>query len=129
MPRLASAVVAFPLMVAATPALAHGFEALMLSLALIGASVGFIGGAVAAAFRVKALVGLASSLALLFAGEMLIVLFDSGSYEWDDVGAMALWLALFAALPLIVVFLVAFAGLSVVRNRVWPTGAKSDPAP
>ena len=129
MPRLASAVVAVLLMVAATPALAHGFEALMLSLAIIGATVGVIGGTITAAFRVKALVGLAISLALLFAGEMVIVFFDTDSYNWDQVGALALWLALFAVLPLIVIFLVAFAGLSAVRNRVRSTGPKSDPAP
>lgn len=129
MPRLAIATVAVLLFSAATPVLAHGFEAMMLSLAMVGSSVGFLGGAVTAAFRFKAIVGLAGSLALLFAGGIGIVLFESGSYHWKDIGALALWLGLFAALPLAAAFLVAFGGISVARNRVWPIGNRSDPAP
>lgn len=121
MPRRAHAALVFALTSASPTAFAHGIEAVFQALVIAGAVVGLIGGATTGALRFKFVPGLAVSLGVLFFGGLVFAVMNLGptSDPLGDIGAMALLLAMFAALPLGAVFAIAFALASLLRNRFW----------
>jgi hypothetical protein len=128
-------VVALALCLASSPALAHGVEGFVRFLVITGAGVGLFGGAVAAMLPYRAVrtavIGLLASEGLLFVGGMLYTVVDMGtsSDPIGELGAMALWLAVFSAAPLAVTYLIVFAGTSLFRWHVWPGKRGRAPAP
>jgi len=126
MRRRISTALAVALCLASSPVLAHGVEGLVQFLAITGVIVGLFGGVAAAlapypAVR-RAIIGLLASEGLLFIGGMVYAVIDMGasSDPVGELGAMALWLAVFSAAPLAVTYLIAFVAASIVRRHVWP---------
>jgi len=123
------------LCVASSPAFAHGIEGVVAFLVTLGGGVGFVGGVAASLLPYrplrKAVVGLLASEALLFVlGLVYTIIYMSPSrHPVEDVGAMALWLAMFAAPPLAVAFLAALVLASLFRSHVWPGKRRRETAP
>jgi len=115
--------------------LAHGIEVFIQFLVVCGAVVGLVGGVATVVLPYRALrsavIGFVTSEGLLFAVGMVYALMEIGtsSDPMGDLGAMALWLAVFAAGPLALAFFVAFAGASMFRRHVWPRIREREPAP
>jgi len=135
MRRRIFAALAVVLCLASATASGHGLEVFVQFLVVAGAVVGVVGGVAAMvlpyrAFR-NALFGLLASEGLLFAIGMVYALteIDTSSDPIGDLGAMALWLTVFAAGPLAIAFFVAFAGASIFRWHVWPAIRKRESAP
>jgi hypothetical protein len=121
-----STALAIALCLASSPVLAHGVEGFVQFLAITGAIVGLFGGVAAAllTYRVvrRAIIGLLASEGLLFVGGMVYTVIDmrASSDPLGELVAMALWLAVFSAVPLAVTYLIAFAAASIFRGHVWP---------
>src|SRR5713101_5926985 len=135
MRRRISAAVVLVLCLASSTAAAHGVEVFVQFLVVAGGIVGLVGGVAAAALPYRALqsavIGLLASEGLLFVAGMVYTFMDTGtsSDPIAELGAMALWLAVFAAGPLAITFFVAFAGASIFRWHVWRGKGKREPAP
>lgn len=133
--RICAAAVAVVLCLASSTALAHGIEVFIQLLVICGAVVGLVGGVATVVLPYRALrsavIGFVASEGLLFAVGMVYALMEIGtsSDPMGDLGAMALWLAVFAAGPLALAFFVAFAGASMFRRHVWPHMREREPAP
>jgi len=106
--HLKASLLALALCSVASPALAHGItiEQVAVILATWGAVAGLIGGVATAALRFRVLVGLAATIGTVTIGGVLII------------QEMVALLLLFGVLPLVIVFFIAFAAVSLVRSSI-----------
>ena len=73
-----------------------------------------------------------SSIGVLFAAVLILTLIEISGSSADFLGIIGMMLILVAfagAIPLVITFLVAFVGTSIMRARIWPEVKKGEPAP
>jgi len=121
--RLKAGLLAIALCAVASPALAHGQEAVVLGFATAGTAAGLIGGVATAALRFRLVVGLAATIGIgvvLIGGVPLVLSEVQGSsIPLSSLIEGLLVLSLFyVVVPLVVVFFVTFGVISFVRGRV-----------
>jgi len=119
--RLKAGLLATALCAVASPALAHGQEAVVLGFATAGTAAGLIGGVATAALRFRLVVGLAATIGVVLIGGVPLVLSEvqGSSIPLSSLIEGLLVLSLFyVVVPLVVVFLITFAAVSFVRARV-----------
>src|SRR5262245_21378491 len=120
--QLKTGLLATALCAVASPALAHGItiELVAAILGAWGAVAGLIGGVATAALRFRVLVGLGATIGTFMICGVLYALSDSRdpSSLGNLVREMLALLSLFGILPLVIVFLIAFAAVSLVRAGI-----------
>jgi len=119
--HLKAGLLATALCAIASPALAHGQEAVVLGFATAGALAGLIGGVATAALRFRLVVGLAATIGVVLIGGVPLVLREvqGSSIPLSSLIEGLLVLSLFyVVVPLVVVFFVTFGVISFVRGRV-----------
>ena len=118
---LKTGLLAIALCAVASPALAHGQEAVVLGFATAGTAAGLIGGVATAALRFRLVVGLAATIGVVLIGGVPLVLSEvqGSSIPLSSLIEGLLVLSLFyVVVPLVVVFFVTFGVISFVRGRV-----------
>ena len=120
--QLKTGLLAIALCAVASPALAHGIsiELVAVILGTWGAVAGLIGGIASAALRFRVLVGLVATIGTFLIAGVLYALADSGdpSSLGNFIREMLTLLSVFGVLPLVIVFFIAFAAVSLVRARI-----------
>jgi len=119
--RLKAGLLAIALCTVASPALAHGQEAVVLGFATAGAIAGLIGGVATAALRFRLVVGLATTIGVVLIGGVPLVLSEvqGSSIPLSSLIEGLLVLSVYyVVVPLVVVFFVTFGVISFVRGRV-----------
>jgi hypothetical protein len=98
-------------------------------LVIAAVAVGLLGGIVTGALGSHPGSGLMSSIGVLFAAVLIFTLIEISRSSTDLLGIIGMMLILVAfagAIPLVITFLVAFAGTSIMRARIWPERKKGD---
>ena len=119
--RPKAGLLAIALCAVASPALAHGQEAVVLGFAIAGAAAGLIGGVATAALRFRLVVGLAATIGVVLIGGVLLVLREvqGSSIPLSSlIYGLLVLLLFYVVVPLVVVFFVTFGVISFVRARV-----------
>jgi len=127
--HLKASLLALALCSVASPALAHGIELLVPTFATVGAVAGLIGGVATAALRFRVAVGLGAMIGIglgatigtVMIGGVLLALAgpqDPSFPLGERIQAVLALLLFFGTLPLVVVFFIAFAVVSLVRAGV-----------